>query len=169
MQLRLEKSRLMKFRLTKRETVIAAAAAGITGAALAFAQAVVPGVIGASVYSWDAMQMSRTPVGEFRQVLKGPTATLEELEVHITTLNAGASSHPPHHHPNEELVLLDKGIVETLSNGKWERLGPGSVIFNGSESWHSLRNVGDGPAQYFVVNWRSPATDVIAARNGQAK
>jgi XRE family transcriptional regulator, regulator of sulfur utilization len=97
--------------------------------------------------------------------MKAPTATLEELEVHITRLNAGQSSHPPHHHPNEELILLDQGIVETLSNGKWVRLEPGSVILNASESWHSLRSVGPGTAQYFVVNWRTPATDEIAARN----
>ena len=159
----------MRLKLTRRDMGVAAIAAAMTGTILALAQAAPSGIIGASVYSWDAMRVSRTPVGEFRQVLKGPTATLEQLEVHITTLDTGASSHPPHHHPNEELVLISKGTVETLSNGKWERIGPGSVIFNGSESWHSLRNVGSEAAQYFVVNWRSPATDVIAKENGQTE
>lgn len=153
---------MLKF--TKRDLAVAAVAAGVTGCVFALTPAA-PGIIGASTYAWHAMKASKTPVGESRPVLKGPTATLEELEVHITTLNAGQSSHPPHHHPNEELVLIDKGTVETLSNGNWVRLGPGSVILNGSESWHSLRNVGDGPTQYFVVNWRTPATDVIAAKN----
>ena len=153
-------------KLTRRDLAVAAAAAAITGCVFALAPAAT-GVIGASTYAWDDMRVNKTPVGEMRPVLKAPTATLEELEVHITTLNAGQSSHPPHHHPNEELVLIDKGTVETLSNGKWVRLGPGSVILNGSESWHSLRNVGDGPTQYFVVNWRTPATDAIAARNPQ--
>lgn len=151
-------------KLTRRDLAIAAAAAGVTGCVFALAPAAT-GVIGASTYAWDAMKANKTPVGEVRQVLKGPTATLEELEVHITDLNAGQASHPPHHHANEELVLLERGTVETLSNGKWVRLGPGSVILNGSESWHSLRNVGSDQAQYFVVNWRTPATDAIAAKN----
>ena len=111
--------------------------------------------------------MVKTPIGEVRQVIKSPTATLEQLELHITTLNPGASSHPPHHHANEELILISKGTLETLSKGKWERIGPSSVIFNSSESWHSLRNVGTEPALYFVVNWRSPATDEISRKNGQ--
>ncbi len=159
----------MKWRLTRRELAVGAVAAFMTGGIFALAQATVPGLLGASVYPWDTMTASKTPVGEVRQVLKAPTATLEQLEVHITTLNAGQSSHPPHHHPNEELILIDTGTVETLSNGKWERLGPGSVILNASESWHSLRNVGDVPSRYFVVNWRTPATDAIAAKNGQTE
>ena len=159
----------MRLKLTRRETAVGAIAAVATGSVFALAQAADPGIIGASVYPWEAMKMSKTPVGEVRQVIKGPTATLEQLELHITTLNPGASSHPPHHHPNEELILIREGTVETLSNGKWERLGPSSVIFNSSESWHSLRNVGTEPAQYFVVNWRSPATDEIAKKNGQTQ
>lgn len=150
-------------KLTKRDLAVAAAAAGLTGGVFALAPAAT-GIIGPSTYPWDAMRVNKTAVGEMRQVLKGPTATLEELEVHITALNAGQASHPPHHHANEELILLERGTVETLSEGKWVRLGPGSVILNGSEAWHSLRNVGTEPAQYFVVNWRTPATDAIAAK-----
>ena len=48
----------------------------------------------------------------------------------------GKWSHPPHKHPNEELVLIRQGTVETLSGGSWKRLGPGSVIFNASNSLH---------------------------------
>jgi hypothetical protein len=35
-------------------------------------------------------------------------------------------------------------------------LGPGSVIFNASNQWHSVKNVGDVPATYHVINWTSP-------------
>lgn len=151
-------------KLTRRDLAVATLGAGLSGCVFALAPAVT-GVIGSSTYPWDAMKANKSPVGETRQVIKGPTATLEELEVHITDLNAGQSSHPPHHHANEELILLERGTVETLSRGKWVRLGPGSVVLNGSEDWHSFRNVGTDQAQYFVVNWRTPATDAIAARN----
>ena len=36
------------------------------------------------------------------------------------------------------------------------RVGPGSVIFNASNEMHAIRNVGNGPATYHVINWHSP-------------
>lgn len=115
-------------------------------------------VIEESVYDWNSLFPQKTEVGEVRSVVKGPTATLDELEIHVTTLNPGMASHPPHKHPNEELVILDKGTVEALVNGEWKRLGPGSVIFNASNVLHGLRNVGGTPAQYHVINWRTDKT-----------
>jgi XRE family transcriptional regulator, regulator of sulfur utilization len=115
-------------------------------------------VIGESVWDWNKMVAKQTPVGESRQIVKGPTTTLDELEMHVTTLNPGVASHPPHHHPNEELVIIDKGTVEALINGSWVKVGPGSVVLNASNVEHAMRNVGDTPAQYHVVNWRTDKT-----------
>jgi quercetin dioxygenase-like cupin family protein len=112
-------------------------------------------LIGPSVYDWNKTPVTKTAIGGVRQFFRGPTKTLEELEVHVTTLNAGEASHPPHKHPNEELVIVKEGTVEALVNGQWERLGAGSVIFNASNEWHGLRNVGSGPATYHVINWKS--------------
>ena len=58
---------------------------------------------------------------------------------------------------------LASGTLEATSNGKVQRLGPGSVIFNASNELHSVRNVGDVPATYTVVNWTSPLTPREAA------
>jgi uncharacterized cupin superfamily protein len=117
-----------------------------------------PAIIGPSVWDWNALPVTKTDVGEVRSVVNGPTATLDQLEMHITTLNPGVASHPPHKHPNEELVIIRTGTVETLSNGVWKRLGPGSIILNASNSLHALRNVGPGPATYHVINWKTAAT-----------
>jgi len=86
------------------------------------------------------------------------TATLEELEVHVTTLNPGKAPHPPHRHPNEEMIIVRQGTLEVLVNGEWKRVGPGSVIFNASNQLHGLRNVGADQAIYHVINWKTAPT-----------
>lgn len=144
-------------RIGRRDIVIACLAAATGWSAAALAQGS-PAILGPAVFDWNAMAVTKTDVGEVRSVVRAPTATLSELEMHVTTLNPGLASHPPHRHPNEELVILRTGNVETLSDGVWKRLGPGSIIFNASNSLHALRNVGDTPATYFVVNWQTPAT-----------
>jgi quercetin dioxygenase-like cupin family protein len=143
--------------LSKRDLAVGLITMSATLCAVAAVDAVKP-VIGESVYDWNSLKVQKTAVGEVRSIVKGPTATLDELEMHVTTLNPGMASHPPHKHPNEELVILDSGTVEALVNGQWKRLGPGSVIFNASNVLHGLRNVGDTPAQYHVINWRTDKT-----------
>lgn len=113
-------------------------------------------VMQSSVFDWNAIPAKPNDVGVVRQFFRAPTITLDELECHVTTLNPGMQSHPPHKHPNEELVIVKEGTVEVLSNGEWKRVGAGSVIFNASNQMHALRNVGAGTATYHVINWQSP-------------
>jgi XRE family transcriptional regulator, regulator of sulfur utilization len=110
-------------------------------------------ILGPTVFAWDDMKPVKTPVGEVRSLCKSPTATLDELEMHVSTLNPGLESHPPHRHVNEELIILREGQCETLSDGKWVKVGPGSVVFNASNSLHGFRNIGATPATYHVINW----------------
>jgi quercetin dioxygenase-like cupin family protein len=120
------------------------------------AAAPAPAPLGPSVWTWEGMAAKPTDVGALRQIVRARTATLDELEIHVTTLNPGTASHPPHRHPNEELVLIRDGTVEVLSDGVWKRAGPGSIVFNASNSLHALRNVGPAPVTYDVINWKSP-------------
>jgi uncharacterized cupin superfamily protein len=88
--------------------------------------------------------------------------------MHITTLNPGQTSHPPHQHVNEELIIIREGECETLSDGKWIHVGPGSVVFNASNSLHGFRNVGTTPATYHVINW-SPNKEMAAKAQPSAR
>jgi len=110
-----------------------------------------------TAFGWEALQAK--PLGTSglsRQILKDPTATLDQLEFHITTLPPGKTSHAPHKHPNEEIIIIKEGTVEALVDGVERRLGPGSFIFQASNFLHGIKNVGDTPATYYVINWRSP-------------
>ncbi len=141
--------------ITRRDVIVAVVAVAATLCAVAAADQKTP-IMGSGVFDWNSIPVKQTPVGSVRSFFKAPTATLDELEVHVTTLNPGLASHPPHKHPNEELVIVREGTVEALVNGEWKRVGPGSVIFNASNQLHGLRNVGTGPATYHVINWSSP-------------
>ena len=142
--------------ITRRDLFVALIA--IAGTAAAFALAEQTSVMGSSVFDWNSIPAKQTEVGSVRSFFRTRTATLDELEMHVTTLEAGKTSHPPHRHPNEELIIVKQGTVETLSNGEWKRVGPGSVIFNASNQLHGLRNVGADEAIYHVINWKSATT-----------
>lgn len=124
----------------------------------AVAPAAVPadGVMGSTAVDWSEMAVRKTKVGESRQVFRAPTATLDELELHITTLMPGQTPHPPHQHPDEEVLIIREGTVETFLGNRTQRIGPGSVIFQAANQPHTIRNVGDTPATYHVIKWNSP-------------
>lgn len=138
-----------------RDLCVAAFASAATLAAVAIAQPA-PEVMGSTAVDWNSMTARKTKVGEARQVFRAPTATLDELELHITTLMPGQSPHEPHQHPDEEVIIIREGIVETLLGTRTQRVGPGSVIFQAANQPHAIRNVGDTPATYHVIKWNSP-------------
>jgi quercetin dioxygenase-like cupin family protein len=142
--------------MNRRELFAALAATAVAGDALALAEPAT--VMGSHVFDWSLLVDKPNAVGSVRTVCSTPTATIENLEIHITTLNPGMSPHPPHMHPNEELIIIRQGTVETLSNGTWIRVGPGSIIFNGSNQLHGFKNVGTEPAIYHVVNVKTEKT-----------
>jgi quercetin dioxygenase-like cupin family protein len=146
--------------MNRRELFAALAATAVIGDALALAGQSPNStpVMGSRVFDWNSLEDKPTATGSVRTVCNTPTATLENLEIHISTLKPGMMSHPPHKHPNEELIIIRQGTVETLSNGTWIRVGPGSVIFNASNQLHGFKNVGTEPAIYHVVNFKTAAT-----------
>ncbi|MGD0893217.1 MAG: cupin domain-containing protein [Terracidiphilus sp.] len=152
--------------ITRRDLVVALIAVAVTAGAFA-AHDQAP-VMGSSVFDWNSITAKPTAYGSVRSFFSAPTATLKNLEVHVTTLNPGQSPHQPHRHPNEEMIIIQKGTLETLSNGEWKRVGPGSVIFNGSNQLHGLRNVGAEPAVYHVINFQSETTPPPSAAQPSA-
>lgn len=133
------------------------------GAAPATLQA--PARLGSTVFKWQDLTVKPTAVGERRDVADGPTQTLEVFECHISTLNAARISHPPHTHPQEELIILKEGTLDVLLNGTTQRAGPGSLLFFAANHPHAVRNAGQGPATYFVFNFTTAATRAL---RGQA-
>jgi quercetin dioxygenase-like cupin family protein len=143
--------------IKRRDLLTAFIASSLTLACVSVAQQTT-GLLDSTAWKWEEMQAKKTDVGELRQVVRQPTRTLDELEMHITTLNPHTTSHPPHTHPNEEMVIVREGTLQAHVNGKEVVVGPGSVLFYASMQPHGVKNVGDTPATYFVINWASPGS-----------
>ena len=109
-----------------------------------------------TVYAWSTAETKPNDWGAVRQVMRTPTPTLEELEIHISTLGPGKSPHAPHQHQHEELLILKEGTLETFQSGATSRVGPGGIIFQASNQLHNVTNVGQVPATYYVIGWTIP-------------
>jgi len=109
-----------------------------------------------TVYEWSTADTKPNDWGAVRQVMRTPTPTLDELEIHISTLAPGKSPHAPHQHEHEELLIIKEGTLETFQSGATRRVGPGGIIFQASNELHNVTNVGTSPATYFVIGWTIP-------------
>jgi len=116
------------------------------------------GQLGSMVVDWTRLPVQATRTGERREVVNLPTATLGNIECHITTLNPGAAPHAPHRHPDEELILIKEGTVDVTLNGHTQQAGPGAILFFGSNDEHGLKNSGTTAATYYVVRVVTAAT-----------
>lgn len=144
--------------MTRRDAAVAVVAivATLCISALVKSQSAQPTLMRSSIFEWSTIAARTTKTGAVRQFFQAPTATLDELECHVTTLAPGASPHAPHSHPDEELIVVKEGTVESLVGGELKKVGPGSVIFQASNQTHAIKNVGDVPATYHVIRWNSP-------------
>jgi len=143
--------------ISKRDILIATVTAGLVCGVMALGQAQ-KNLMTSSVFDWEKIPVKETPTGASRDFFKAPTATLDQLECHVTTVKPGQASHAAHSHPEEELIIVKEGLIESAQNGEVKRAGPGSIIFESSNQLHGLRNAGTTPATYFVIKWFSPGT-----------
>ena len=146
--------------MTRRELSFLCLGLGAGIAATVLAQtAGAPAPLASAVYAWESLPVEKTASGERRAVFDSRSATVDRLETHVTTLNAGAAPHAAHRHPDEELVYVREGIIEATINGVTHKAPAGSVIFFASNDLHGVRNAGTTSASYFVLRWTSPGRE----------
>jgi quercetin dioxygenase-like cupin family protein len=116
-----------------------------------------------TVIDWATLAVKPTKTGERRELFDAPTLTLNNFEGHVTTIRPGEAPHPPHRHPDEEMILIKEGTLEVTINGATQRAGAGSVFFYASNDLHGMRNVGSTPATYYVFRFVTAKTPPRAA------
>jgi len=102
---------------------------------------------------WNEMKFMPHDKGGRRNVVDMRTRLFERFEMHITTLNVGLTSHDPHTHKPEEIILIKEGNVEMNVGDKKEKVSEGGLVVLDSKISHNLTNVGNKPTTYFAFQW----------------
>ena len=138
-------------KITRRDLLVALATLFTGGSLLALAQTAGQPVLHSTCFAWDKLTVTPTKVGARRAVCAAPTPNLAELEIHITTLNPGEEPHPPHQHPEEELMIIKEGTLAAQQGQTTNLVTAGGIIFEAANELHGLRNIGTNPATYYVI------------------
>lgn len=136
--------------LTRREICSAIPALVVAGSPT-FGLAAQDDSLASATFAFENLPVQNSEHAQIRKIIKGKLATGEHIEAHETTLPPNGSPHPPHHHLHSEMWLIREGTVELTINGVSHRVGPGGLGFVHSNEEHGIKNVGTGPATYYVV------------------
>jgi quercetin dioxygenase-like cupin family protein len=108
-------------------------------------------VLPSKTYGFDQLPVEASGENKLRKVLDGETHAGVRIELHETELPPGGAPHPPHHHVQEEMILIREGTMEVTIAGRSAKLGPGSAAYVASNEEHGWHNAGATRAHYFVL------------------
>jgi len=121
-------------------------------------------VMRSGVFQWSDMKGQPSETATYRNVFDAPTATLQALSCHVTTLNPHKEPHPPHQHPEEELLIIKEGTLEVVQNGVTNRVAAGGMVFCASNEIHGWRNATEKPVTYYVLKIVPPNSSKPASK-----
>jgi mannose-6-phosphate isomerase-like protein (cupin superfamily) len=108
-------------------------------------------VLTSKTYLYEDMPLKPNGANTTRSVFDGKNHSGFGVELHITELGPGMAPHAPHHHLNEEALMLRSGQLDVTIEGKTTRVTAGSVVYVNSNEEHGWKNPGPEKAQYFVI------------------
>ncbi len=110
---------------------------------------------GSFMKDWKDLEVRKTDKGESRPIFDRPSSMFPKFDVHATSLNPGFSSHAPHTHRAEEIILMIKGNTEEQIGQRFHRAKAGDVILLGSNIPHAITNKGNVQCSYFAIQWHN--------------
>jgi quercetin dioxygenase-like cupin family protein len=100
-------------------------------------------------------KLDRQPFGDLRTYFDGPTGQLHSMTAGSLLLKPGMSPHPPHQHPEEEIMVVSEGTGEIVVEGKVSKVGPGSMMYCAAAKLHGVKNTGTKPLLFYFYKWRA--------------
>lgn len=92
-------------------------------------------------------------VGKLGIYLGGDTPASSKFVTGRLVLDAGQTPHPPHTHPEEEVMVIEQGTGDIDVDGKITKVGPGSVMYTAPGVSHGIVNTGDTPIVFYFIKW----------------
>jgi mannose-6-phosphate isomerase-like protein (cupin superfamily) len=86
---------------------------------------------------------------------EGRTNQLKALTVGSLLLRPGQEPHPPHQHPEEEIIVIGEGSAEILVKGKTSHVGAGAVMYCEGNHLHGIKNTGSTPLRFYFFKWQA--------------
>jgi len=93
------------------------------------------------------------PVGKVGVYFDGPTELCSSLVTGRFVIDPGKSPHPPHVHPDEEVLIVESGHGSIFVDGKTTKVGPGSVMFSAPNVPHNITSDGPEPVVFYFMKW----------------
>ena len=81
----------------------------------------------------------------------GPTQQLAALASGAVTLEPGAQPHPPHRHPEEEIMIVGEGSGEFFIDGVATHVKKGDMVFAEANVLHGVRNTGQTLMTFYFI------------------
>ena len=83
----------------------------------------------------------------------GPTKQLAAVAAGVCTLEPGARPHPPHTHPEEELMWIGSGTGEIVVDGVTSHVKAGDCMYAEANVLHGIVNTGATPMTFYFTKF----------------
>jgi quercetin dioxygenase-like cupin family protein len=113
------------------------------------------GTLPNSIIDDKKAKTDRQPFGDLRTYFDGPTEQLKAFNAGSLLLKPGATPHPPHQHPEEEIMVVTEGSGEISLDGKTTKVAPGSMMYCAAGKLHGIVNTGSSPLLFYFFKWRA--------------
>ena len=109
--------------------------------------------IKADVRTPEKAQELSHPFGVQHIYYQGATNDLRVFEGGSLRLRPGMEPHPPHKHPEEEILLLAEGIGEIYVEGKTTHVQAGAMMYTNANELHGIKNTGSQDLVFYYFKW----------------
>ena len=93
--------------------------------------------------------------GDLRIYMEGSTDQLGAMTFGSLMLKPGMSPHPPHEHPEEEIMVITEGAGEISVEGKVTKVAAGTSMYCAANKLHGIVNTGKTPLLFYFFKWKA--------------